>query len=199
MALNIYSESTITEAMSTAVAHLGYAQLKELQERAIRCFLRGNDVFVCLPTGSGKSLCYCLLPKAFDVLRKVHNQSIVVVVSPLIALMKDQVRVMSQRNVTTVYACETDVTEDIKNGKFQLVFVSPETLLNGDRWHDALLGPVFQQNLVGITIDEAHCVKTWQVFFLGVLFVIHLRTIVSYLLLVTGERHLEKPSLKLDV
>ena len=185
--------------MSTAVAHLGYAQLKELQERAIRCFLRGNDVFVCLPTGSGKSLCYCLLPKAFDVLRKVHNQSIVVVVSPLIALMKDQVRVMSQRNVTTVYACETDVTEDIKNGKFQLVFVSPETLLNGDRWHDALLGPVFQQNLVGIAIDEAHCVKTWQVFFLGVLFVIHLRTIVSYLLLVTGERHLEKPSLKLDV
>ena len=47
---------TITEAVSTAVAHLGYTQLREQQEHAVRYFLRGNDVFVSLPAGSGKSL-----------------------------------------------------------------------------------------------------------------------------------------------
>ena len=65
-----------TEAISTAVAHLGYTQLREQQEHAVRYFLRGNDVFVSLPTGSGKSLCYCLLPKAFDVNCKEGTRSI---------------------------------------------------------------------------------------------------------------------------
>ena len=78
-----------------------------------------------LPTGRGKSLCYCLLPKAFDVLRKVRNQSIVVVVSPLIALMKDQVRATSQRNVTAVYTCETDAYHQRQKISARL-FVSPE-------------------------------------------------------------------------
>ena len=66
------------------------------------------------------------------MLRKVRNQSIVVVVSPLIALMKDQVRAMSQRiNVTAVY--DRCISSDIKVGKFQLVSsLAQKTLLNGD-------------------------------------------------------------------
>ena len=65
------------------------------------------------------------------MLQKVCNQSIVVVVSPLIALMKDQVRAMSQRNVTAVYyRC---ISSDIKVGRFQLVSsLAQKTLLNGD-------------------------------------------------------------------
>lgn len=101
--------------------------LRELQELAVRYFLRGNYV-ISLPTGSGKSLCYWLLPKAFYLLRKVHNQSIAVVVSLLVALMTDQVRAMSQWNV---YACESDVTKDIAYGKYQLVFICPETYWMG--------------------------------------------------------------------
>ena len=63
---------------------LGYEGLRQ-QQIVVEHFLRGNDVFVSLPTGSGKSLCYCLLPKAFDLLRdsnSVTKQSIAVVVSP---------------------------------------------------------------------------------------------------------------------
>ena len=94
-------------------------------------FLEGKYVFVSLPTGSGKSLCYCMLPKAFDRLRQsnsVATQSIVVVVSPLIALMKDQVRRMTQRDMTAVYVGEIDDGVETE-GKFQLVYLSPEALL----------------------------------------------------------------------
>ena len=103
------AQKLVHEAISNATKALGYEQLRTKQEMAVRSFLSGKDVFVCLPTGSGKSLCYCLLPKAFDYLRHVQDSSIVVVVSPLIALMKDQVRAMTERNVMAVYAGELAV------------------------------------------------------------------------------------------
>ena len=74
-----------------AAASLGYPALKPEQEEAITQFLMGRDVFVALPTGYGKSLCYCCLRRVFDLVRSIEEQSIVMVVSPLTALMKDQV------------------------------------------------------------------------------------------------------------
>ena len=73
------SEVRISKAISYATKALG-----PNQELAVKHFLRSHDIFVSLPTGSGKSLCYCLLPKAFDFLwqRIESTQSIVVVVSP---------------------------------------------------------------------------------------------------------------------
>ena len=62
------SEVRISKAISYATKALGYSELRPNQELAVKHFLRGHDVFVPLPTGSGKSLCYCLLPKAFDFL-----------------------------------------------------------------------------------------------------------------------------------
>ena len=76
--------------VSTAIGRLGYDMLKPEQEAALLSFLGGRDVFVSLPTGYGKSLCYATLPAAFDSLRNTLSKSIVLVVSPLIALMKDQ-------------------------------------------------------------------------------------------------------------
>ena len=77
------SEVGISKAISYATKALGYSELRPNQELAVKHFLRGHDVFVPLPTGSGK-LCYCVLPKAFDFLwqRIESTQSIVVVVSP---------------------------------------------------------------------------------------------------------------------
>ena len=72
--------------------------LRPLQEEAVRRFVEGRDVFVSFPTGGGKSLCYSVLPLVFDKLRKTAGQSLVIVASPLIALMKDQVRALAERN-----------------------------------------------------------------------------------------------------
>ena len=120
---------------------------------------------MALPTGSGKSLCYCLLPKAFDFLRLTSQsaKSIVVIVSPLIALMQDQVCAMEECNVVPVYAGAVDdeSERDICEGKYQLVFLSPESLLTDGRWCDMLQSAVYHERLAGLVIDEAHCVKEW--------------------------------------
>ena len=84
-----------------AAASLGYPALKPEQEEAITQFLMGRDVFVALPTGYGKSLCYCCLPRVFDRVRSVEEQFIVV--SPLTALMKDQVAVCHSKGLTAGY------------------------------------------------------------------------------------------------
>ena len=72
-----YSEAAISETIDGASAWLGYGELRESQLLAATHFLRGKDVFVSLPTRSGKSLCFYLLPKAFDFLRRTCNKSIV--------------------------------------------------------------------------------------------------------------------------
>ncbi len=159
-----YLESDAHLAIAAAVRKLGYSELRPKQELVVKKFVRGQDVFVSLPTGSGKSLCYCILPTVFDGLRKVEGQSIVVVVSPLISLMKDQVLAMSRRGVKAVYVGECEDNKaviDVCGGNFQLVYMSPESLLTDDRWRDMLQSPLYKDNLVGLIVDEAHCVKKW--------------------------------------
>ena len=88
-------------------------------------------------------------------------KSIVLVVSPLIPLMKDQVRAMQERHVSAIYAGDLDEkTEcEVCHGKYQLKFISPESLLSSNLWHNVLFSPVYQENLVGFIVDEAHYVK----------------------------------------
>ena len=81
---------------SAAVRALGYDTLKPI---ALLSFLRGRNVFVSVPTGYGKSLCYGALPGAFDLLLGRPSTSIVIAVSPVIALMKDQVAAMSAKGL----------------------------------------------------------------------------------------------------
>ena len=80
---------TLDAAIESALTRLGYENLRPMQELAVRSFVQGRDVFVSLPTGSGKSLCYWLLPSVFEHLRGIACCT-VIVVSPLDALMKDQ-------------------------------------------------------------------------------------------------------------
>ena len=84
----------IEEVVLRAVQRLGFADLRPQQmEQAIKTFMQGKDVFVTLPTGYGKSLIYSVLPYAYDELRGCRG-SIVIVVSPLLSLMKDQVKLV---------------------------------------------------------------------------------------------------------
>ena len=90
-----FSSASIKEAATAAVTSLGYAELKSHQARVIEQFVSGHDVFGVLPTGYGKSLCYACLPLIFDqLLQKPSGSSIVLIVSPLIALMRDQVKLL---------------------------------------------------------------------------------------------------------
>jgi ATP-dependent DNA helicase RecQ len=89
---------------------LGYPTPKEEQVQVVEQFLLGRDVFVSLPTGGGKSLCYGCLPIVFDTLRQVKQQSIVLVISPLNALMEDQVGRFSERGLKAAQLSTKDDT-----------------------------------------------------------------------------------------
>ena len=85
--------TNLKEAATHAAAKLGYQGLKEEQLEVLIAFLSGRDVFAVLPTGFGKSLCYACLPLAFEEIESspADQKPIVIVVSPLIVIMKDQV------------------------------------------------------------------------------------------------------------
>ena len=105
---------------------------------AILYFLNKN-VFVVLQTGHGKSLCFGALPKIFDkVLRK--SGSIALIISPLITLKNDQGASFQSKGVSAVRVgdCSPDTNSRIIEGEYQLVFISPETILSRRRWRKML-------------------------------------------------------------
>ena len=89
----------VSAAIEVAVRRLGYDSPTSQQKETVTAFVKGNDVFVSLPTGGGKSMCYACLPWVFDAFRSggevwSEHPSIVVVVSPLLSLKKDQVSML---------------------------------------------------------------------------------------------------------
>ncbi len=116
------------------------------------------------------SLCaiYILLPCIFDMLRKVDNKSIVLVVSPLIALMSDQVASIAALGLSAAYVTDKKSTSSsvrmaIKKGEYQIVFISPKALFLSPEWRSRLSSDIYRSNLVGFIIDEAHCIKKWYI------------------------------------
>src|SRR6266540_4008036 len=135
--------------------HWGFTSLRPLQEQAIGAALAGRDSLVVLPTGGGKSLCY----QAPALIRN----GLTVVVSPLIALMKDQVDGLTRIGVpaarldSTISSDDWAVTSDaIRRGETRLVFTSPERLINTGTYR--LLRDAGAHT---IAVDEAHCVSHW--------------------------------------
>ena len=81
-----------------------------------------------------------------------------------VALMKDQVRALAERSVKAVYVGDAKKDAEVAKicaGSYPLVFLSPEALLTDAIWRDMLQGAVYKERLVGVAIDEAHCVKKW--------------------------------------
>jgi ATP-dependent DNA helicase RecQ len=137
------------------VRHWGFRTLRPLQDQAMQAVLDGRDSLVVLPTGGGKSLCY----QAPAVLRGGTT----VVVSPLIALMKDQVDSLRACGIaasqidSSLSAGERFAYEmDVRQGEVRLLFVSPERLVQTD-FHRILQ----QIDVHTFAIDEAHCISHW--------------------------------------
>ena len=159
----------VDEMILKAAASLGYSDLKPEQRCILKAFVEGKDVFVALPTGFRKSLCYALLPLIFDMKRgHVEKRSVCMVVSPLIALMQDQSMSFTTRGISAGYVSdkefkEKEKTRKIKRGECQLIFISPEALFLTTEWRVMLSSDYYRRNLVGFIVDEAHCVKKWYV------------------------------------
>lgn len=158
-----YTDSYITSCMEDVCLSLGYSELRSQQKDAIKAFVAAHDVFVSLPTGFGKSLIYGCLPLLFDKLRcKLKPSSIVIVICPLIALMKDQVERFKSLGIQAAYVGDQSLdTAAFLTGDVKLIFISPESLNRGSLWRDVISSDVYQQNVVAFVIDEAHLVKNW--------------------------------------
>ncbi|HEY7314842.1 MAG TPA: RecQ family ATP-dependent DNA helicase, partial [Gemmataceae bacterium] len=146
---------SLTELQEIIVRHWGFRTLRPLQDQAMQAVLDGRDSLVVLPTGGGKSLCY----QAPAVLRGGTT----VVVSPLIALMKDQVDSLRACGIaasqidSSLSAGERFAYEmDVRQGEVRLLFVSPERLVQTD-FHRILQ----QIDVHTFAIDEAHCISHW--------------------------------------
>jgi ATP-dependent DNA helicase RecQ len=146
--------------MSTSIHEIlktywGHSAFRPLQEDIIQSILSGNDTVALLPTGGGKSICYQVPALAKD--------GIVLVISPLIALMKDQVEQLRRRGIiaTAIHSgmrkSEIDIALDnCIYGSTKLLYVSPERLKS-----DLFKERVQKMNIICIAIDEAHCISEW--------------------------------------
>jgi ATP-dependent DNA helicase RecQ len=133
----------------------GYDSFRPLQEDVIRATMGGQDVFVLMPTGGGKSLCYQLPALLLD--------GVTVVVSPLIALMKDQVDKLLAMGVPATYINSSLDADEIRRrqrgmvqGQVKLVYVAPERLMLPH-----FLDQLATIKIDGFAIDEAHCISEW--------------------------------------
>ncbi|MDC8104281.1 MULTISPECIES: DNA helicase RecQ [Chryseobacterium] len=138
--------------------YFGFSTFKGQQEQIIENLLQGKDIFVLMPTGGGKSLCYQL--------PALISEGTAIVVSPLIALMKNQVDAVnglsSDDGVAHVLNSSLNKTQtkqvfdDIKSGKTKLLYVAPESLIKED-----YLDFLKEVKISFFAIDEAHCISEW--------------------------------------
>lgn len=135
----------------------GYDSFRLHQEAAITSFLNGKDVFVLMPTGGGKSLCFQI--------PALISEGLTVVVSPLIALMKDQVDALRLNGVEAAFINssmhhyeQAEVEQNVLDGKLKMLYVAPERFTLADNSFYTFLK---KANVTGFAIDEAHCISHW--------------------------------------
>ncbi|KAI1370622.1 ATP-dependent DNA helicase [Hypoxylon crocopeplum] len=150
--------------------NFGFDAFRHEQFSAIKSTLRGENVLVVFPTGAGKSLCYQIPAVAFEkvdaVKGRAHMESgITIVVSPLIALMKDQVDALLRRGIaaacldsTKTYEQVQQINAGIRDGRLRLLYCAPERL-NNEGFVESMKHVPGGIRLVAV--DEAHCISEW--------------------------------------
>jgi len=143
------------DLIATLKRHFGYDEFRPLQEEIIRDALAGHDVFVLMPTGGGKSLCFQL--------PALQRDGLTIVVSPLISLMKDQVDALQTSGISATYLNSTLRREDAKarwrglhRDEYRMLYVAPERLML-----ETFLERARNWKIAQIAIDEAHCISEW--------------------------------------
>jgi ATP-dependent DNA helicase RecQ len=138
-----------------ALGRFGFAAFRDGQEPVIRALLDGRSALAVFPTGGGKSLCYQLPALMLD--------GITLVVSPLIALMKDQVDALTARGIAAARLDSTlgadelrDLYQRLEHGGIKLLYIAPERFSN-----DAFRKLVKRLPVALVAIDEAHCISAW--------------------------------------
>ena len=157
-------ERSVSDAIKHGMNKLGYQNIRENQRHAVEAYFAGKDVFLCSPTGSGKSFVFEIAPFVLDY--KKHGQrnkteTACLVVVPLVSLMMDQVKGLRQRGISAGYLGADSTPEqvrDVVNGQYRLVFASPESLLESQRW---IFRGNLRRKLDAVFIDESHCVAKW--------------------------------------
>ncbi|MCU0777554.1 MAG: RecQ family ATP-dependent DNA helicase [Akkermansiaceae bacterium] len=141
--------------LQTLREHFGFDALRAGQEPVIRALLDGRPALAVFPTGGGKSLCYQLPALLLD--------GLTLVISPLIALMKDQVDALTAKGVAAARLDSTlgadelrGLYEKLETGAIKLLYIAPERLAN-----EAFRKRVKQLDIAMVAIDEAHCISEW--------------------------------------
>ncbi|HEX3244697.1 MAG TPA: DNA helicase RecQ [Chloroflexota bacterium] len=150
LSLNLHEQ-----ALRILRSTFGFTSFRPLQEDVIHALIDGRDVFVLMPTGGGKSLCYQL--------PALVRPGLTVVVSPLIALMKDQVDALRAVGVDAAYINSSLSASDVRErqaavsrGELKILYVAPERLMM-----PTFLGWLKERYVSLFAIDEAHCISEW--------------------------------------
>ena len=146
---------SLTDAVASLRQHFGFEDFREGQRDVIASILEGKDAVVVMPTGSGKSLCYQLPALILD--------GVTLVVSPLIALMKDQVDALQARGLPATFINSSISDQEqreridaLRRREHKLVYIAPE------RFRSSRFTSALQQIPISLfAVDEAHCISTW--------------------------------------
>jgi ATP-dependent DNA helicase RecQ len=147
--------TTTEDAHDVLSERFGFASFRPGQEQVVAALLEGRSALAVFPTGAGKSLCYQLPALLLD--------GVTVVVSPLIALMKDQIDFLARQGVeaarldSSLGADEVrDVSDRLRNGSLKLLYVAPERFNN-----ERFLAQLAAARIALFAVDEAHCISEW--------------------------------------
>ncbi len=149
------SDQHFKQAQQNLQKYWGYESFRSGQDEAIQSVLDGKDTVVLFPTGGGKSLCYQVPATVFD--------GLTLVISPLVALMQDQVQQLNDRGVSATFVNSTISSWEVeqrlvnaRNGMYKLLYCAPERLKT-TLWEAELP----KMNIDLVAIDEAHCISEW--------------------------------------